>query len=167
MRQLRALRSGACTVSSMSERVVAVDLGATWQPSVPDAVLIAGDEVATVLALNAHFDDPDQRCVVMTWKHARTACKSPPNDEAISGHRLWRRGLSDVLWVGVVEDSELIAALEQQNRVHARHDPARFRDLVHHVMRLKECVVEVISEGLTVHRLDGSTIEAASAAARR
>ncbi len=89
----------------MSERVVAVDLGVTWDPNGPDAVLITGDWVATVLALNAHFNDPDRRCVVMTWTHTRMASKSSPNDEAITGHRLWRRGLSDVLWGGVVEDS--------------------------------------------------------------
>jgi hypothetical protein len=151
----------------MSEHVVAVDLGVTWEPNAPDAVLITGDWVATVLALNAYFDDPDRRCVVLTWTHARLACKTPPNDEAIFGHRLWRRGLSEVLWAGVVEDSDLIASLEQQNRVHARHDPARYQGLQHHVLRLKECVVEVISEGLTVDRRSGTTLDAASASAAR
>jgi hypothetical protein len=42
---------------------------------------------------------------------------SDPNDEAISGHRLYGSGLSEVLWAGVIRDSDTVRALEKQNRV--------------------------------------------------
>ena len=89
-----------------------------------------------------------------------------PNDEAISGHRLYGSGLGDVLWAGVVRDSDAIRALEQQNRVHPYHDPSRFDGLTHHVVLLKECVVEVVAEGLSILRFEGTTVDAAVAALR-
>lgn len=138
--------------------------GVRWEPNAPDAVMVTGDRYAAVLALDAHFDDADDRCVVLVWKHATAAVMSPPNDEAIDGHRLWARGLDDVLWAGVVDDSEWVAALERENRVHDAHDPAYFATLVHHVLPLKECVVEVVSRGpFRVERVAGRTLEAAFA----
>ena len=51
---------------------------------------------------------------------------------------------------GVVLDSVVIRALEMQNRVHPDHDPSRFGHLTHHVVLLKECVVEVVAEAVSV-----------------
>lgn len=87
-----------------------------------------------------------------------------PNDEAISGHRLWRAGLNDVLWLGLVEDSELIASLKKQSSVHPHHESRRYDFLDHYIAPLKECVVEVVVRSLVVHRLDGNRLEAAAAA---
>jgi hypothetical protein len=77
----------------------------------------------------------------------------PPNDEAISGHRLYRVGLREARWVGEVHESELIAELEQRSRVHERHDAARFGDYRHWIVRLKECTVEVVARELVVERV--------------
>jgi len=148
----------------MAEQVVALDLGVTWDPNAPDALLLSDDFGKTVLALNPHHDDPDRRCVVMVWSGAHSACLADPNDEAISGHRLYESGLSKVLWAGVVRNSEVIRALEMQNRVHPSHDPSRFESLVHHVVLLKECVAEVVAKEVTIQRLEGSTLDAVTAA---
>ena len=51
-----------------------------------------------------------------------------------------------MLWPGVVLDSVVIRALEMQNRVHPNHDPSRFGHLTHHVVLLKEYVVEVVAQ---------------------
>lgn len=90
-----------------------------------------------------------------------------PSDEAISGHRLYGSGLSEVLWVGAVRDSDAIDVLETQNRVHPYHDPSRFRGLSHHVVLLKECVVEVVAESLSIQRVGGTTLDAAVTALGR
>jgi hypothetical protein len=96
----------------------------------------------------------------------RAACLTDPNDEAVSGHRLYRKGLSDVGWAGLVRDSQAIDALERQNRVHPNHDPSRFDRLNHHIVLLKERVAEVVAEAVEVRRVEGTTLDAATAALR-
>ena len=136
---------------------MSVDLDVTWDPNAPDAVLTASDMGHTLLTLRAHPDDPDRRGVVLEWSGSRFSCMSDPNDEAISGHRLFSKGLADVLWAGLVEHSGLIADLERQNRVHPLHDSSRFERLAHHVVLLKECVVEVVAREILVRRVDGAS----------
>ena len=130
-----------------------IDLGVTWEPNAPEAILLSGDFGPTALALQA-FDD-DERCVVLVWTGCLYACITPPNDEAIEGHRLWSKGLSEAGWAGLVHDSELIDGLERQNRVHPRHSASLFEGLTHYVIPLKECVVEVIAREVAVRRSRG------------
>jgi len=123
---------------------------------------VATDQGTVVLALNAHSADEDHRAVTLVWAGAHSATMSDPNDEAISGHRLYRAGLDEVQWAGVVHGSELIADLEARNRVHPGHDASRYADLRHYVLPLKECVVEVVATQLTISRVEGSTKQAAT-----
>ena len=87
--------------------------------------MLSDDSGWTRLAVRPHPDDADQRNVVLVWEGVEFVSLSAPNDEAISGHRLWRAGLNDVLWLGLVEDSELIASLRKQNSVHPHHESRR------------------------------------------
>ncbi len=144
----------------MAEQVVALELGVKWDPNAPEALLLSDDMGRTVLALQAHHDDSDARCVVLVWSSVHSARMADPSDEAISGHRLYPLGLSEVLWVGSVQHSRDVQALETQNRVHPLHDPSRFERLTHYVVPLKECVVEVIAAEMTVHRSEGTTLNA-------
>jgi hypothetical protein len=145
------------------EHVEAIDLGVTWEPNSPNAVLASGDNGVTVMAVSAHPDDRDQRCVVLAWSSTRSATMSDPNDEALPGHRLYNRGLANVVWAGRVECSEFIAELEERARAHPERDPARFASLVHYVIPLKECTVEVVAAALSTNRIGGSTTHAALA----
>jgi hypothetical protein len=70
-------------------------------------------------------------------------------------------GLADVLWAGVVHDSELISNLERQSRVHPEHDSARYASMTHYVVLLKDGVVEIVAQKMTIERRDGSTVTAA------
>lgn len=148
----------------MLERVRSIDLGVEWEPNVPEAVMLTGDLGRAVLAINAHMDDIDQRAVVIVWAGARYRMMGGPNDEAISGHRLYNKGLRQVLWAGEVIESQLVKALERQNSVHSHHNPRRFANLVHHVILMKECTVEVVADSVSVHRIEGSTDIAATVA---
>lgn len=148
-------------MTCVKEHVRPLDLGVTWEPNAPNAVLLSADLGPSVLALEADPNDPDERCVVVKWTGCRFASITPPNDEAISGHRLWKKGMQDQLWSGIVHDSELIAGLERQNRVHPMHSASLFEGLTHYVLRLKECLVEVVARDLVVLRLEGTTVEAA------
>jgi hypothetical protein len=148
----------------MAEYVLPLDVMARWEPETPHAVLVSSDGGVTALALRAHRDDPDQRCVVLLWQGSRSATMSEPGDAASSGHRLYDTGLRDVLWVGVVQRSELVQALEQSNRAHPQHDAAAYGRLVHHIVLLRERTVEVVAALLTVQRIAGSTSQAATTA---
>lgn len=148
----------------MTERVEPTDIGVAWEPNAPMAVMATNDDGLTALALHAHPADSDRRSVVLLWRGTRSATMADPNDEAISGHRLYEKGLREVLWVGTVENSALVDALERQNRVHPLHDAAAFRSLVHQVVVLKECVVEVVARSLSVQRSSAQPAEAAFAA---
>jgi hypothetical protein len=145
------------------ERIRNVKLRAMWDPGAPDAVLVTMDFGPTVLALEAHPDDPDQRCVVLHWLGVQAAVMEPPNDEALAGHRLYDRGLAKVDWCGEVVHSAWIADLIRRNEVHDRHSPALFDGLRHYIVPLKESVVEVVATSVAVHRRAGDTREAALA----
>jgi hypothetical protein len=117
----------------MPERVVTVPAEFGWDPNVEHGVLTTTEMGETRLRLDAKIDDPDQRAIVFVWHGTLAARMEPPNDEALSGHRLYDAGLRDVHWLGEVLDSELIAQFERQNRVHPRHSPRRFAALRHRV----------------------------------
>jgi hypothetical protein len=151
---------------TVAEHVETFDLGVTWEPNAPEAVLLTCDFGPTSLALQPHPDDEDGRCVVLAWSGCRSACMTPPNEESIRGHRLWEKGLRETRWAGVVHDSELINGLERQNRVHPLHSASLFEGFTHYILRLKECIVEVVAREVTVHRVGGTTAEAALQASR-
>jgi hypothetical protein len=132
-----------------------------WDPNAPAAVMVSQDSGETRLAIRAHPDDPDQRNVVLLWRGVLFASLGAPNDEALSGHRLWRSGPSVLLWLGLVEGSQLTASLKKQNSVHPRHDPTRYDFVDHYIAPLKECVAEVVASSLLIHRGEGSTLESA------
>lgn len=137
----------------MPEVVRDYDLGAIWEPNAPEAVLVATDAGETRLTLRAHPDDPDQRAVALVWLRSWAARMEPPNDEALSGHSLYRAGLRDVLWIGEVFESRLIANLEKRNRFDPLHDPRQFRQLRHWVVPLKGVLVEVVAEAIGLERV--------------
>jgi hypothetical protein len=136
----------------MGEHVVSIDLGVRWNPNIEHGVLAVSELGDARLRLRARVDDPDQRNVMLSWHGCKAARMEPPNDEAISGHRLYSLGLHEVSWVGEVLDSSLIADLEQRNSVHPRHQPDRFRDLHHWIVRLKGRVVEVVARSIEASR---------------
>ena len=136
----------------MVEHVVPALPDVVWNPNVEAGVLIVAENGNATLSLLARSDDPNQRTVVLTFSGVRAARMEPPNDEAISGHRLYDKGLREVLWVGEVLDSELIADIERRTRVHPLRDPDRFAGLRHWVARLKGSVVEVVGRSCEASR---------------
>jgi hypothetical protein len=145
----------------MSERVESyaevLHDGLRWEPNAPAACLVSDDFLRSAMALRAHPDDSDQRCVVLVWDVVSYALMGQPNDEALYLHRLYDVGLKNILWIGVVRDSNLVEAVR----------PMLGRDFVfrplHYVVPLKECVVEVLAQNVDVVRAEGTPREAAVA----
>jgi hypothetical protein len=138
----------------VGEQVAAVDLGVEWEPDAPSAQLTTTDGGEARLRLRAHPDDHDQHPVELVWDGCLVARMEPPNDEALSGHRVYDVGLREVLWLGEVYESGLIAELERRNRVHVRHSAEQYTALRHWVAPLKACTVEVVARSLRVERGD-------------
>jgi len=151
----------------MAEHVSPLDLAVTRDPNAPEAVLIGNDPGATGLAVRPHSGDKDQRCVVLAWHGTESASMAAPSDETISGHRLYDKGLRDLSWAGVVQNSELADDLERQNQVHPAQDASKYKRLTHPIVPLKEDVVEVVARALTIEHHDGPTLTAAVAALDR
>lgn len=62
----------------MPESVESLELGVAWSPGA-EGVLLSRDLGPSALALRAHHDGSDSRCVVMAWTGCRFAIMSPPN----------------------------------------------------------------------------------------
>jgi hypothetical protein len=68
-----------------------------------------------------------------------------PNDEALGGHPLAKFGLRPYS-AHRVENSPLIAELEQQNSVHPRHDKTRFMESkAHYIFTFQDSVLECVA----------------------
>lgn len=126
-----------------------------WDPNAPEAFLVSNDQGRSALALRAHPDDPDRRSVVLRWSAVQYALMAAPNDEALHRHRLYDRGLRNLLWIGVVRDSELVTALQPMS--YSAEPPQ------HYIVLTKEKVVEVVAGNLESLRAGGSTHVAALA----
>lgn len=80
----------------------------------------------------------------MTFRGMQHASIGYPNDEGRPQHRLWERGLNNVYWVGTVQWSELIEAIDPL--------PAGRSTLTHWVILLKEETAEIVAESLEITR---------------
>jgi hypothetical protein len=138
----------------VTEHAEPFDIGVKWEPNIEHGVLAIDEDGEARLTLEPYDSDPDQRPVVLVFHWAKFASMGPPNDEARNGHRLYNSGLRGVLRVAEVHESELVAGLEIMNRVHPRHDPARYAALRHWIILLKGRVVEVAAESVEVQRPD-------------
>jgi len=81
---------------------------------------------------------------ITEFELARASTLGPPNDEALSGHRLWGRGLTFYAAHRVV-NSTWIGELEQRNRVHPQHKPSLFSGLTHYLFTFHDETFECIA----------------------
>jgi hypothetical protein len=137
---------------SLDERVVPFDLGVRWQP-VSDP-LLTQEKGHAMLFVSPHFDDPDQRTVVLEVLECDGVWVGPPNDEARSGHRLWARGLSECTWAAEVLNSNWIANEIKVNSVHPHHRPEAFEGLRHWILLFKESTAECLGRSISIGRID-------------
>jgi len=150
-RRRRVIRGQTGCMTANVERVASYDLGVKWEPNISNPLLVQQGARA-LLAVDPHFDDEDQRLVVIQIVRCQGVWLGLPNDEARSGHRLWSKGLSECRWVGEVLNSTSIGKLAAVNSVHPRHRAERFTVLRHWVLLFKEATAECIGSNSTVVR---------------
>ncbi|TPI39885.1 hypothetical protein FJW07_11875 [Mesorhizobium sp. B3-1-9] len=83
----------------------------------------------------------------------------PPNDEALSGHRLYALGLQPYSAFEVL-NSSWIASLEEANRVHPRHMPELFSGRRHVILTFHDSTLEFIARDFQVSLRKGAVLKA-------
>ncbi|MET2826111.1 hypothetical protein [Mesorhizobium shangrilense] len=81
----------------------------------------------------------------------------PPNDEAISGHRLYGLGLKPYSAFEVI-NSSWIGSLERANRVHTSHRPDLFSDYRHFILTFHDSTLEFVAESFSTSLREGAIL---------
>ncbi|CCV07736.1 conserved hypothetical protein [Mesorhizobium metallidurans STM 2683] len=81
----------------------------------------------------------------------------PPNDEAISGHRLYGLGLRPYSAFEVL-NSSWIASLEEANRAHPSHVPELFSEYRHFILTFHDSTLEFIAESFSTSLREGAVL---------
>lgn len=105
---------------------------------------ILAEEGRLVLGYFLNEGVEDEACAIFKADHYRAFKFGPPNDEALSGHPYYDKGLG---YYGVYEvlHSDWIAELEVANRVHSRHLPDLFLADRHFVFTFHDTTFELIA----------------------
>ena len=83
-----------------------------------------------------------------------------PNDEAIHGHPLYKKGLEPYAAYEVFE-SGWIATIARRNAVHHRHKDKLFADLRHFILAFHDSTLEIIAESYESRIVNGPVETAA------
>ncbi|MEZ0325658.1 MAG: hypothetical protein ACAH95_07110 [Fimbriimonas sp.] len=116
----------------------------------PWPLVLAGESLLVLTYYMSH-DQPEgsAQLVFVTSSGCSLHFMGLPNDEALAGHPLARRGLE---WYGAyrVENSSLVRLMERRNSVHPGHDRVKDRLLQrqHHIFKFKENTFECVTNGL-------------------
>lgn len=131
---------------------------------------VVGDESHVVLAYLASEPDPawdgtyttsvrptsmGQVVAILHFERALAHMFGPPNDEALFGHPLAKRGLSHYA-AFEIQQSSWIRKLERMNSVHPNHLPGMFSDNKHFIFTFHDSVFECIAEGFSIKLARGS-----------
>jgi hypothetical protein len=111
--------------------------------------MVVADEDVAVLRYCLIDEDQQERFVILSFEHCWAHYIGPPNSEALHGHPLYERGLS---YYGIFEvlDSSWIRLMEERNRVHDKHSPARYAELRHFIFSFEDTTFECIAKGVAV-----------------
>jgi hypothetical protein len=133
------------------ERAIAIDLGVIWSDGGPTPVLLQDDRTAFLAFYLAPIDPSGDAVGIVEWLGCWATTFGYPNHEAIEGHRLWNRGLSETYNDAVeVLNSSWIAGMETANRVHHQHDSSRFAALRHFLLKFQDDTFECAAEGYRI-----------------
>ncbi|WP_322414846.1 hypothetical protein [Mesorhizobium huakuii] len=106
----------------------------------------------------------NQSVVILTADPYLTFQFGPPNDEAISGHRLYPSGLRAYEAFEVC-NSSWIASLEKANRVHSSHTPELYSDYRHFILTFHDSTLELIAKSFSTSLRKGAVLTALMEAA--
>jgi hypothetical protein len=86
-------------------------------------------------------------CGFVRFDQVRIHLFGAPNDETLTGHALWGRGLGHY-GVYQIKHSSLVRRLERMNAVHPRHTATAFDRLQHYIFTFHDSTFECVAEQL-------------------
>lgn len=104
---------------------------------------IIGDEQNLFLVYTTN----DDRTAVVKFENCLIHKFGAPNDEALSGHALYKNGLQHYS-IFKVSKSSWLKDLEKMNSVHPRHDKGRFLAYSHFIFTFHDSTFECISAAM-------------------
>jgi hypothetical protein len=150
-----------------------IDLGPRWDTGAPLPHLISNGSRAFVVCLadqpDPHWDgtyvtvvSPDDTrpslfVVIEMWGCAELRFGGP-NDEAIAGHPLHRKGLDGYRAHEVVNSAWIEDAI-RVNSVHPHHSDGPFRRLHHYVLLFHDEMLEALAGGIEARLTEGTMRE--------
>jgi hypothetical protein len=84
---------------------------------------------------------------VVRFKRLRAVRLGAPNDEVISGHPLYGRGLA-AYRAHIVANSRWVQELQKINSVHSQYDPARWVAARHYLLAFHDETFECVADGV-------------------
>jgi hypothetical protein len=82
--------------------------------------------------------------IIVTFHHATAHYFGMPNDEAMSGHPLYKLGLKAYSYFEVI-GSSWRDELERMNRVHPQHRKEHYSDVRHFIFTFHDTILEVLA----------------------
>jgi hypothetical protein len=95
---------------------------------------------------------------LIEFERYRSYTFGSPNDEAISGHPLYGRGLRPYS-AFEVKGSSWVRQLERMNSVHLHHNPEWFKALHHYVFTFHDSMFECVAAGYKITEREGAIAE--------
>ena len=153
----------------MTPRIANWDSPPQMDTGAPAPCLFAtseGDLYCAYFVNDAHEDLKLGRVAAVRFRVVLQHRFGYPNDEVLHAHPLYKHGLQHYGFY-VVEDSPLIAEIEEQNRIHPRHKAGMYaKRFKHFVITFHDETLEVVAkEGALAGRSDlapdGAVVELA------
>jgi hypothetical protein len=150
--------------SGSKERVTAIDVGLKWDTGAPLPHLLQSEQRTflvfylqdattpwdgtTVQIMDASSSEA-YPVGVIEWLWCAGAVLGSPNDEVFHGHRLWKKGLSDVgaYAAGEVIGSRWIDEMDEANRVHRKYRGSAPSAQRHFILGFHDSTFECVAEG--------------------
>jgi hypothetical protein len=111
------------------------------------AVVAEAQVCANESSVSIRYRGEDERTVIIRFSLCHYVIFGEPNDEALGGHPLAKKGLQ-YYSVHEVLNSSLISKLERRNSIHPRHDRDSYlRDMKHYVFTFQDSTLEFVVSG--------------------
>ena len=119
---------------------------------------IFASETKTFLIVDTLTDTNDETLGVVEFLNCRIFKFGDPDDEALSGHPLYNKGIK--FYNGhIVKNSRWVEELKNINKVHPRYNEDVWKSKTHYILCFHDSTFECIAEDYKINTFNGSRNE--------